>query len=168
MGLHHHQRRPAPAAEPVDGLPTTGRRPRDRGGRATHPRAPIGAHPHNLEERRCATAQARSRRRRSAPSERTPSTRRTPRDVAKQQHAPCTIGKGNVIYRRGRPTTALTSGELGATATAQRENEVPLAEVDSAVRGLFPGRRRPAHEAAGAPGRPAREGVQAPAAVFRT
>ena len=28
-----------------------------------------------------------------------------------QQHAPCTIRKGNAIRRRGRPTTALTSGE---------------------------------------------------------
>ena len=35
-----------------------------------------------------------------------------PGDVATQQHAPCTIGKGNAIYRRGRPRTALTSGEL--------------------------------------------------------
>jgi hypothetical protein len=112
MGLPHHQRRPAPVAEPVDRFPTTGRRPRHRGGRATHPRAPIAAHLHNLEERRLPTAQARSRRGRSAPSQRTPSTRRTPGHVARQQRAPCTIGKGNVIYRRGRPTTALTSGDL--------------------------------------------------------
>ena len=35
-----------------------------------------------------------------------------PGDVATQQHAPCTIGKGNATYRRGRPRTALTSGEL--------------------------------------------------------
>ena len=35
-----------------------------------------------------------------------------PGDVTTQQHAPCTIGKGNAIYRRGRPRTALTSGEL--------------------------------------------------------
>ena len=41
----------------------TGRRPRHRGGRATHPRAPIGFILHALECRRFATAQARSRRR---------------------------------------------------------------------------------------------------------
>ena len=35
------QRQPAPAAEPIDGLPTTGRRPRYRGARASHPRALI-------------------------------------------------------------------------------------------------------------------------------
>ena len=42
---------------------TTGRRPLHRGGRATHPRAPIGFILHALECRRFATAQARSRRR---------------------------------------------------------------------------------------------------------
>ncbi len=41
----------------------TGRRPRHRGGRATHPRAPIGFILHALECRRFATAQARSQRR---------------------------------------------------------------------------------------------------------
>ena len=35
------QRRSAPAAEPIDGPPATGRRPRNRGARATHPRALI-------------------------------------------------------------------------------------------------------------------------------
>ena len=35
------QRRSAPASEPIDGLPTTGRRPRHRGARVTHPRALI-------------------------------------------------------------------------------------------------------------------------------
>ena len=35
-----------------------------------------------------------------------------PGDVATQQHTPCTIRKGNALYRRGRPRTALTSGEL--------------------------------------------------------
>ena len=35
------QRRPAPAAEPIDGPPTTGSRPRYRGARASHPRALI-------------------------------------------------------------------------------------------------------------------------------
>ena len=42
---------------------TTGRRPLHRGGRATHPRAPIGFILHALECRRFATAQARSQRR---------------------------------------------------------------------------------------------------------
>ena len=55
-------RRPAPASEPIDHR-TTGRRPLHRGGRATHPRAPIGFILHALECRRFATAQARSRRR---------------------------------------------------------------------------------------------------------
>ena len=41
----------------------TGRRPLHRGGRATHPRAPIGFILHALECRRFATAQARSQRR---------------------------------------------------------------------------------------------------------
>ena len=35
------QRQPAPAAAPIDGLLTTGRRPRHRGARVTHPRALI-------------------------------------------------------------------------------------------------------------------------------
>ena len=41
-------------------------------------------------------ARTRARRRRSPPSQRTPSTRRTPGHVATQQRAPCTIRKGNV------------------------------------------------------------------------